>query len=105
MQKCHSAALNLKHIMVHGDMHVCLLAMSRTTVQLQLLSGKQLPGSVCLNLFKTDNFYIFLSVVPYSWLICISHEKQRGNQKKKTKKKIQGILTPHFTLGSTADKN
>lgn len=90
MQKCHSAALNLKNIMVHGDIHVCLLAMSRTTVQFQLLSGKQLPGSVCLNLFKTDNFYIFLSVAPYSWLVCISHKRLRGNQKKKKTEKNTG---------------
>lgn len=62
--------------------------------------------SVWRNLFKADNFYIFLCVAPYSWLVCISPEKPRGNwRKEKRKKNRQGTLNPHFTLGSTADKN
>lgn len=60
----------------------------------------------CLvDLFRAVNFYIF-AVALYSCLICIPQEKQRGNsEKEKEKNKKQHALTPHFTLGSTADKN
>lgn len=66
---------------------------------------------VCYTLFKADNSYICLSLALYSCLICISQEEQTGSTEKKEKgeqnththKKIS--VSPHFTFGSTADKN